>query len=54
MNNYGLLEQNGVLVDELENELDVLEFPISDYAFKFTLSSVLKNRKFSHLSIMDT
>ena len=59
MNNYGFIESNGVFVDELdvrmafdelENELDVLEFPVSDYVFKFTLNSVLKNRKFNHLT----
>ena len=56
---YGIIDVNGTMIDEidvkiafeeLENELDVLEFPISDYVFEFTLNRVLKGRKFSHLS----
>ena len=59
MSEYGFIESNGVFVDELdakmafgelENELDVLEFPVSDYVFEFTLNRVLKGRKFSYLS----
>ena len=56
---YGMIDVNGTIVDEidvkmafeeLENVLDVLEFEVSDYVFEFTLNSVLKNRKFSHLT----
>lgn len=59
---YGIIDVNGTMIDEidvkiafeeLENELDVLEFPISDYVFEFTLNRVLKGRKFSHLSDLE-
>ena len=62
MSEYGFIESNGVFVDELdvrmafdelENELNVLEFPVSDYLFEFTLNRVLKGRKFSHLSDLE-
>ena len=62
MSEYGFIENNGVFVDELdvrmafeelENELDVLEFPVSDYVFEFTLNRVLKGRKFSHLADLE-
>lgn len=59
---YGIIDVNGTMIDEidvkiafdeLENELDVLEFPVSDYVFEFTLNRVLKGRKFTHLSDLE-
>ena len=59
---YGIIDVNGTMIDEidvkiafeeLENELDVLEFPVSDYVFEFTLNRVLKGRKFAHLSDLE-
>ena len=59
---YGIIDVNGTMIDELdakmafeelENELDVLEFPVSDYVFEFTLNHVLKGGKFSHLSDLE-
>ena len=59
---YGIIDVNGTMVDELdvkiafeelENELDVLEFPVSDYVFEFTLNRVLKGRKFPHLADLE-
>ena len=56
---YGIIDVNGTMIceldvkmafEELENELDVLDFPVSDYVFEFTLNRVLKGRKFTHLS----
>lgn len=59
MSEYGFLELNGAFVDELdvkqafelaENRLSVLEFDVPQYVVEFTLESVLKLKKFSHLS----
>ena len=59
MNNYGFIEINGAFVNELdvksafemaENKLSILNFEIPSYVMEFTLGSVLRNKKFSHLS----